>query len=507
MSRKLPARTPGWTGLGFGSLPYESSLGALWRFAWFNALSGKEIGRLAYIQSCAPLSFAGPRLQADQFQRLTVATGIGFPLPDEARMVAHRCSLACILCKRIRLCPLCAEGNYHSFWFQLPFLSVCPVHNVPLIDICQSCGARTPDYAFTDQLYGRAWHCPRCNQPLAGVEPALRDFLDQWDNAKFLAAVFAPFNQWARRVSLRGAALDCVTESQIDSWRVHYQSLLMQGAVCEVRRPPGSFCRSAPLITHCLTWCERIVPRRAALVRPAPLEEEFRQTSEASPFPSVPIPASPHKDYIRYFSDMNPAPPEDRKYYRPRSLLCYLAVLRGIRRWLIARHSIKQLDTDLCATLQFEARHIVLVRGHDVCEIAYLLMRLLCEAYPVRVTVLSRPARPQGVYRWDYANLDEAQTLRRASRAGYLALYGTLVLAINLMNVNGLFDLRYLPGTVDLDRALSVAWSTDYLRHAGMVLMPQVEDLLESFPSIKPGISAAWAKEWAGLRSVARRHS
>ncbi|MFP3564507.1 hypothetical protein [Paraburkholderia sp. SIMBA_030] len=328
------------------------------------------------------------------------------------------------------------------------------------------------------------------------------DFMDLRDNAKFLATVFAPLNQWARRVSLRGAALDCATESRIDSWRVNFQSLLMQGAVCEVRHPPGPFCRRPVLVTHCLTWCERIVPRRVKLVRLAPLEDALRQASGAAPFPSAPTP-----DYIRYFSLVKSGPPVDGKYYRSRSLRCYLAVLRGIRRWLIARHSIKQLDTDLCATLQFKARHVVVVRGHDVCEIAYLLMRLLCEAHPVCPTVLSRPASPQAVHWWDYANIGEAQTLRGASRAGYLALYGTLVLAIDLISVDGVFDLRYMPGAADLDCTLSVAWSTDYLRHAGMVLMPEVEDLLESFPSIKPGISAAWAKEWAGLRSVARRYS
>src|ERR1700739_4598231 len=133
VSSMRPPRTPGWTGLVFVGLPYESSLGALWRFAWLNALSGKEIGRLAYIQPGAPLSFAGLRLHADQFQRLTVATGIGFPLQDESRLIARRCSLAYILRRRIWLCPLCAQGNYHSFWFQFPLLTVCPVHNIPLI--------------------------------------------------------------------------------------------------------------------------------------------------------------------------------------------------------------------------------------------------------------------------------------------------------------------------------------------------------------------------------------
>lgn len=79
MNRKPPARTPGWTGLNLGSLPHESSLGALWRFAWFNALSGNEILRLAHISpSTAPLYFFGPRLHNDQFRRLAVATGVSF---------------------------------------------------------------------------------------------------------------------------------------------------------------------------------------------------------------------------------------------------------------------------------------------------------------------------------------------------------------------------------------------------------------------------------------------
>ena len=501
MSRKLPARTPGWTGLGFGSLPYESSLSALWRFAWFNALSGKDIARLAYIQPGAPLSFAGPRLHADQFQRLTVATGISFPLPDEARIIARRCSLAYMLRGKTWLCPLCSQGNYHSFWFQFPLLRVCPVHNIPLIDACQNCGARTPDYELRSALSGEAWRCLRCRQALAGIAPDLRSFLDLRDNAKFVATVFAPFDQWARRISVRGAALDCVTESQLGSWRVHYQSLLMQGAVCEVRYPPGPFCRMPPLITHCLTWCERIVPRP-----PEPLERPHRPVPPPLQYPSDPISEFPYWRYTHYFDHIKPAPPQDRKYYRSRSALCYLAVLRGIRRWLIARHAIRQLHTDLCSSLVVEARNVILVGGGDACEIAYLLMRLLCESYPGHPTVLSRPVRPEGVYKWHYANMDGTLTVRRASRAGYLALYGTLVLAINLGTVKGLLDLRCIPGPGGLDRALTVAWSTDYLRHAGTVLMPQVEDLLESFPSIKPGISAAWAKEWARLQPEVRRH-
>ncbi|MEQ5842911.1 hypothetical protein N0A02_25985 [Paraburkholderia acidicola] len=335
----------------------------------------------------------------------------------------------------------------------------------------------------------------------------MSSFLDLWHNAKFLTTVFAPLEQWAYRIGVRGAALDCATDSQIDSWRVHYQSLLMQGAICEIRRPPGPFCRMPPLLTHCLTWYERIVPRRAKSVLTQQLEEPPRPAPASLPYPLDPISEFPRRHYIHYFEHMKPVSPEGRKYHRSRSVLSYLAVLAGIRRWLIARHAIRQLNTDLSAPLQFEARGLVPVSGYDVCEIAYLLMRFLCEAYTVRPTILSRPVRPTVVHQWDYANMDGTRTVRRASRAGYLALYGTLVLAINLTTAKGVFDLRSIPGSAELDRALSVAWSTDYLRHAGMVMMPQVEDLLESFPSIKPGFSAAWVKEWASFRSVARRHS
>jgi hypothetical protein len=509
LNRKLPARTPGWTGLGFGSLPYESSLGALWRFAWFNALSGNDIAHLAYIQPGAPLNFAGPRLHALQFQRLTVATGISFPLPDEARIIARCCSLACMLRGKTWLCPLCSQGNYHSFWFQFPLLSVCPIHNIPLIDKCQNCGARTPDYELRNALSGGAWRCPRCVQPLAGIAPDLRNFVDLLDNAKFVATVFAPFDRWARRISVRGAALDRATESQVRSWRVHYQSLLLQGAVCEVRYPPGPFCRVPPLITHCLTWCERIVPQP-----PEPLESPLRPAPLPLPLPNPSELTSefPFWRYTRYFDQIKPAPPKDQKYYRSRSALCYLSVLRGIRRWLIARHAIRRLDTNLCVPLEVEAGNVgvILVGGRDACETAYLLMRLLCESYPGhpgRPTVLSRPVRPEGVYRWRYANMDGTLTVRRASRAGFLALYGTLVLAINVTTAKGMLDVRDIARPASLDSALAVAWSTDYLRHAGTVLMPQVEDLLGSFPSIKSGISASWAKQWSKLQPEARRHS
>lgn len=505
--RKLPARTPSWTGLGFGSLPYESSLGALWRFAWFNALSGREIARLALIQGGTPLSFAGSSLHSDQFQRLTVATGISFPLPDESRVIARRGSLARILRTRIWLCPLCAQGNYHSFWFQLPFLGTCPVHNIPLVDTCWSCGEPTPAYAFSAQLSGGAWHCPCCRQPLAGAEPALPDFLDLWRNAKFLATVFATFEQWGRRIAIRGAVLDCSTESQLDSWRIDYHSLLLQGAVSEVRHPLGPFCRSPALVTHCLTWCERIVPRQAKSVSTAPLDEPSLPAPASLPHPFNPVSEFPHRDYVQYFGDIKPFEPGDRKCRRPCSVLCYLAVLGGIRRWLITRHAIRYLHTDLNAGLQFDARDVVRVSGRDVCEIAYLLMRFVCEVYTVAPTVLSGLGRPTVVHRWDYANLDGSRTVRRASRAGYLAFYGTLVLVIGLKAADGLFDLGSIPGPAGLDRALSVSWATDYLQHAGVVLMPQVEDLLQSFPSVSPGISAMWAKMWTDLQPGVRRRS
>jgi hypothetical protein len=103
--------------------------------------------------------------------------------------------------------------------------------------------------------------------------------------------------------------------------------------------------------------------------------------------------------------------------------------------------------------------------------------------------------------------MDGTLTVRRASRAGFLALYGTLVLAINVTTAKGMLDVRDIARPASLDSALAVAWSTDYLRHAGTVLMPQVEDLLGSFPSIKSGISASWAKQWSKLQPEARRHS
>jgi hypothetical protein len=506
LSKKLPARTPGWTGLGLGSLPYESSLSALWRIAWLNALSGNDIARLAHISPGAPLGFAGLRLYAEQFQRLTVATGISFPLPDEARIIGRRCSLASMLRGKTWLCPLCSQANYHSFWFQLPLLSVCPIHNIPLIDKCQNCGAQTPGYELRAVLPGGAWRCSRCMQPLAGIAPDLRSFLDLRDNAKFMATVFAPFDQWARRISVRAAALDLATESGLRTWRVHYQSLLIQGAVCEVRYPPGPFCRVPPLISHCLTWCERIVPQP-----PEPQEIPFRPAPLPLPNHSELIAEFPFRRF-RYFDQIKPAPPKDQKYYRSRSALCYLSVLRGIRRWLIARHATRRLDTNLRLPLEVEPRNadVILVGGRDAHETAYLLMRLLCESYTGhlgRPTVLSRPVRPEGIHGWHYANMHGTRTMKRASRAGYLALYGTLVVAINLTTLKGMLDVRHIAGRASLDGVLAVAWSTDYLRHLGIVLMPQVEDLLESFPSIKPGISAAWAKEWARLQPEARRHS
>jgi hypothetical protein len=106
---------------------------------------------------------------------------------------------------------------------------------------------------------------------------------------------------------------------------------------------------------------------------------------------------------------------------------------------------------------------------------------------------------------WRFATVCSVHTVKRACRVGYLAYYGTLVHALKTTGTEGTFNLNVLPAR--LEDSLSFSWATDYLWHAGVVLMPEVENLLTWFDSIDTGLSDTWLEHWGSLNSAARRRS
>lgn len=55
----------GWSGLAWGPLPYESSVGVVWRFAWRNALTADDVWKLSRISKARryPPPFFGQELR------------------------------------------------------------------------------------------------------------------------------------------------------------------------------------------------------------------------------------------------------------------------------------------------------------------------------------------------------------------------------------------------------------------------------------------------------------
>lgn len=62
----------------------------------------------------------------------------------------------------LRYCPQCIAQGFQSVLCQIDGLTLCPVHNVPIVDRCLSCNRKTPRYALTEEILLSPLTCPDC---------------------------------------------------------------------------------------------------------------------------------------------------------------------------------------------------------------------------------------------------------------------------------------------------------------------------------------------------------
>lgn len=72
---------------------------------------------------------------------------------------------------RVRYCSDCLGDGFHSPLTQIRFISRCPFHQTFLRITCVHCGALTPLYMLTKEMFERPFGCPHCGHVLATVQP------------------------------------------------------------------------------------------------------------------------------------------------------------------------------------------------------------------------------------------------------------------------------------------------------------------------------------------------
>lgn len=317
------------TGVGMRPLPGESSLSVLMYLGWRNALLPRDLYRLfargtnilPYASFLNPWTWMEGELAIDNF---------GITLPTTEEYEAMRQVMACPgewLSPWLRICPICLEQGYHSFWYQLRELDLCPMHDCRLTTECQSCGCRLPLYHFNGKLFRSPYYCPQCGCPFCGAKPELSMFRAFRKHAAELESRFEALSlvQWARGIKGK----DC-------------------REICHVYRPILSS-----------TWARRDTKRHLARL--------------CHPLPRAPVRASvPGLDVLRWQIQMY-----ERHWYTFGSIQytrinqVWKALIRRLYYWIFGKPPTPRFH-DVKARFSAQYKHIE-IRTWDVRELAYCL--------------------------------------------------------------------------------------------------------------------------------------
>lgn len=138
-------------------LPYESALSVLLKYVNSNPGADRQWNELC---SGGLLWGRGPRRP---LARIACADAIA---RGTLRYYAHRWRCGLATATRLRICPACAALGYHSVFFQLQDLRVCPIHGVALQERCPFCEKPTPPYLPTTTSLLRHLKCRKCHENL-----------------------------------------------------------------------------------------------------------------------------------------------------------------------------------------------------------------------------------------------------------------------------------------------------------------------------------------------------
>lgn len=193
----IPRQFPANAALDLMPLPGESMVSSLWRFAWRNGLSAKELHRfcssgLGYAKEGSDFS-QSRAFDPDVF---IDASGWVKQSPEMEFFEPHSRHRLKWWCSHFRYCPICLEHLYHSYWHQSKFITHCPFDGAALVEKCYSCRASLPEYGFHRAILSRPYTCHTCRGSISGVKVTLSARVDFQQRAKECRAIVDSIERW-----------------------------------------------------------------------------------------------------------------------------------------------------------------------------------------------------------------------------------------------------------------------------------------------------------------------
>ena len=177
-------------------LPYASLWHTLLRATWLNDLRAGDIHNL--VEGKRRRKGESPFKERGARDVRTVVLALG-----ETRRALSKFAVAeqfpfslrtTFMLERLRWCPTCVAGGFHTLLGSIRLMTRCPIHEMPLIDACPGCGE-----SFGMRFRGLAVRLQPCRcgrtrllDPESARQPSLR--------AEDVA-VWAPVARWVRQVS------------------------------------------------------------------------------------------------------------------------------------------------------------------------------------------------------------------------------------------------------------------------------------------------------------------
>lgn len=185
---------------------YESPYSLLMKFAWVNVIKSNQ---------WAPALFGkrGPTGHRPKQDRSLLRMDWMHPSTATHDMpsgilrsfeFSHRLSttLPLFTDSAVRFCELCLRQSFHSVFFQLEGLAVCPIHSRKLQSRCSQCSAVTPRYLLNYEALNLPFSCLNCRKPLSGsfsqstFLPSPYQHALRWQRLQ-------PWHEWCRTIAHR----------------------------------------------------------------------------------------------------------------------------------------------------------------------------------------------------------------------------------------------------------------------------------------------------------------
>lgn len=155
------------TGVYIHPLPHESSVSCILRIAWLNEIPVHIVRQLfrGKGRNCRDSLFDHGLVVKE-----VVSNNLGWNLPTSFEdLINNSFQLRDVFfSSSFRICPICMEYGYHSYWHQFILLKTCPIHGCEISNTCMNCGKLLPTIGFSSDLFRFPYICRGCGLPYSG---------------------------------------------------------------------------------------------------------------------------------------------------------------------------------------------------------------------------------------------------------------------------------------------------------------------------------------------------